>query len=792
MIGETVGPYRIIAKHGEGGMGVVYRAEDPRLNRIVALKALPARLGADEVIKARFRREARAASAVDHPNICSIYGFEETADGRQFIVMPLYEGESLKQRLAARRLSVDESLDIATQTAEGLAAAHARGVIHRDIKPSNLLITPEGQVKIVDFGLATVSDHSRLTIDGDLMGTPAYMSPEQTRGEETDQRTDIWSLGVVLYEMLTGHLPFRGDHVEAAIYAIRHDPPAPLSDMTTGPSALDAVVTRALAKNPADRFQSAAEMSRALAAAHGNRAADTLPATGPRTLVAAVVALALVSLLGWTGWTLMHQRSAEPADTARPNVQSIAVLPFRNRGASSNFDYVGPGLADVLAATLTKAALFEVRSPVPGNSEASDADQLALARSLGVDAVLTGSYQVEGSMLSLSYRLLDTRSEVNLAGDVIEVAFDRAIDAERRLAVAVVGALRPALPQLQQRVAANETDEPQAFQAFLRSQSQLELFWQQPNASQLDAVRQSLEQAVRYDPKYTQAIVQLVVVDWVGAFWGYRSSPDGLERAERLADEAIAADPAFADAYAARSLLRFQKGALDAARADLRAALDRSSQSALTYYAAGWYFLGRGFNDLSVTAFQRAHELHPELVRRELGIAYRFQGNLVRAAQRYRDDLKTYPGDVQTQSNLAVTMLALGDTKQATELADGIVEANPSDPSAQWVATLMRAERGDARAVQAWLRRYHDAYWNDAGYCADVAAVWALSGDARQTVVWLRRARDLGFHNYPFLQSYRFFDRVRLDPGFVSFLNELKGEWDASWEREQKDPLMRS
>src|SRR5215213_1632520 len=228
MIGETVGQYRIVDRLPRGGMGVVYKAEDIQLNRFVALKYLPAALSADEVAKARFRREARAASAIDHPNICTILGFEQTPDGRECIVMPFYEGESVKERIAAGPLVEPEAVDIAQQTAEGLGAAHARGVVHRDIKSANLVVTTDGRVKIVDFGLAVLTGTSRVTAEGKLLGTLAYMSPEQTRGDEADARCDLWALGVVLYEMLCGRLPFRGAAPEVIIHRIRNEAPDPL------------------------------------------------------------------------------------------------------------------------------------------------------------------------------------------------------------------------------------------------------------------------------------------------------------------------------------------------------------------------------------------------------------------------------------------------------------------------------------------------------------------------------------------------------------------------------------
>jgi serine/threonine protein kinase len=229
LTGRSISHYKIIEQVGQGGMGVVYKAEDTKLQRTVAIKFLPQDLTRNAEAKQRFIHEARTASALDHPNICTIHEINETVDGQLFIVMAYYDEESLKHKIEQAPLNSTEAIDIALQVAEGLKKAHSKGIIHRDIKPSNIMITSDGIVKIVDFGLAKLSRGQRLTVDGKTMGTIAYMSPEQTRGDDVDERSDIWSLGVVLYEMLTGKLPFRGEYEQAIIYSIVNEEPEPLS-----------------------------------------------------------------------------------------------------------------------------------------------------------------------------------------------------------------------------------------------------------------------------------------------------------------------------------------------------------------------------------------------------------------------------------------------------------------------------------------------------------------------------------------------------------------------------------
>ena len=335
LLGRTVAHYEIRSRLGGGGMGVVYKARDRKLDRDVALKFLPQQWSHDEGAKQRFVREAQAASATHHPNICTVHDIATAADGQLFIVMGYYEGPTLKQRLEQGPLPVDEALDIATQVADGLAKAHAQGVVHRDVKPGNLILTEDG-VRIVDFGLATFVDALQLTAQGSTLGTAAYMSPEQVRGEEADARSDVWALGVVLYEMITGHVPFRGAYTEAIAYAIRNDPPAPFHDERSDvPEEIEQLVFRALHKDPAIRFASGRELARALREARGltlpqdlrtvavdARAAQDARAMtrrrGRRRLYAAAAVAAAMAVAGavWVQWPVQRTH--------------VAVAPVRN------------------------------------------------------------------------------------------------------------------------------------------------------------------------------------------------------------------------------------------------------------------------------------------------------------------------------------------------------------------------------------------------------------------------------------------------------------------------------
>ncbi|MBI3696421.1 MAG: protein kinase [Acidobacteria bacterium] len=322
--------YKILEKLGEGGMGVVYKAQDLRLDRVVALKFLPPHFGREEEQKKRFIQEAKAASALDHPNICTIHEIDETGEGHLFIAMAYYEGETLKNKIERGPLPVPEALDLALQVAQGLAKAHGQGLVHRDVKPANVIVTRDGVAKIVDFGLAKMADSTELTKTGTTMGTAAYMSPEQAQGEHVDSRTDVWSLGVVLYEMLTGQRPFRGDHVPSLVYAVVHEKPKPITSVRAGlPTELERVVARALEKDRGARYPSAAELAKDLADYRSSlSASQTRPIDlrllieqSKRPRVAVPALLILLLLAAATAWLVQRGSKARWArEQALPEI----------------------------------------------------------------------------------------------------------------------------------------------------------------------------------------------------------------------------------------------------------------------------------------------------------------------------------------------------------------------------------------------------------------------------------------------------------------------------------------
>ncbi|NNE47238.1 MAG: protein kinase, partial [Rhodothermales bacterium] len=416
-LGKLIGQYQILEKLGRGGMGVVYTARDTKLDRTVALKFLPPHMSTDEEAKQRFIQEAKAASALDHANICTIHDIAETEDGELYIVMAFYEGQTLKYRLEHEEFAIGDALDVARQLGRALERAHEAGIIHRDLKPANIMVTDRGEVKLLDFGLAKLMSGLDLTAEGSTLGTAAYMSPEQARGEEMDARTDIWSFGVVLYEMLAGQKPFRGDYDQALLYAILNEDPPPIDEQRPEmPDALSDTVTKCLQKDRDSRYDGMTTLL-------SDIDAETVPAASGRAdarskrMVSRPVLLSIVGLFSALVLAGIVYQANRGDDASGHSVSSdvIAVLPFAVRG-SPDLAYLGEGMVDLISQKLDGAGNLRALNPRAVisliNREGLDINDpesgSRVARKLGAGRYVTGDLLEVGGRLRLTAYLTDT------------------------------------------------------------------------------------------------------------------------------------------------------------------------------------------------------------------------------------------------------------------------------------------------------------------------------------------------------------------------------------------------
>ncbi len=518
MIGRTVSHYRVLERLGGGGMGMVYKAEDSALGRAVALKFLAPELTRDEDAKRRFLQEARAASALDHANVCTVYEAGEADDGQMYLAMALYEGETLKQRLERGPLPLEDALEVAAGVARGLVRAHEAGVVHRDIKPGNIMLTSHGEVKILDFGLAKLQDTSRITQQGTTLGTPAYMSPEQIRGEEVGERTDVWSLGVVLHEMLVAQGPFKGGSATAVIYSILHDPPARLAGPSGElPPGVQAVVDRTLVKDPGQRCPNAVTLLADLEALRRGSEPTLsqlrVPARARRRVRTSAVILLAAGVLAATVLLLRPRLAKAPPAGAVGRV--VAVLPFTVRG-SEEFSYLGDGVVDLLSTKLDGAG--DLRSVDPhallsavsreGRGPLGLERALPIAERFGAAFYVVGEILEAGGKLHLSASLYargrrEAISKASAEGDAGKI-----FELVDSLATELIAFELSGTGSRITRIAAVTTDSLPALKSYLQGEREL-------RRGRFGAALDSFEQAVKADESFALAWYrQSVAAEW--------------------------------------------------------------------------------------------------------------------------------------------------------------------------------------------------------------------------------------------------------------------------------------
>lgn len=679
MIGTTISHYRITGKLGEGGMGVVYRAEDTRLQRTVALKVLPGE-SVSPADRERFIREAQSAAQVHHPNICPIFEVDED-QGRLFFVMALVEGPSLRTLLKQGPVPIERAVEIAAQVASGLDAAHRQGVIHRDIKCANIVEGLYGQPCILDFGLALRSDASRLTRTGGFVGTPAYMSPEQAEGRPVDHRTDLWSLGVVLYELLTGELPFRRDGELPTLYAIVNENPKPPSALRPGvPPVLDELVLTCLAKEPANRYQSAAELSERLRQIQAGMASGQPTVTLDRPArplrrrrtglwIAVAAALTLVSAAALWRWL----------PTRVPEQKEVVVLPLTVIGPEEPLRALTDGLTETITAKLTQLEQFQGKLTVVPASEVrarkiASAEQARAA--YGANLVISGSAQQTGTRVECTLNLINaqtlrqvaSRSIILDAGNLLALrdgAVSGVIDLlELRLTAEATGAVK-----------AGETGAPEAYAQYLRGRGYLARYDVPGN---VDRALESLQDAVKQDPNYALAYAALAEAYW----WKAKLTNDRhwADRALEYAEKSVSMNPKLVVARVKLGEIYSDSGRVQDAIREHKQALQIAPGNAEAYRMLGLDYSAAGRYSEAEAAYLEAVKLRPTNWNgfMLLGIFYYQRGRYAEAKTAYEKALALTPDSALVTRNLAGVHMRLGQYAEASRLIQQTLEKAPS------------------------------------------------------------------------------------------------------------------
>jgi eukaryotic-like serine/threonine-protein kinase len=800
--GTRLGRYEIRSLLGAGGMGEVYLAWDTRLDRKVALKILPDAVARDPDRMMRFAQEAKAASGLNHPNIITIYEIDQS-ESTSFIATEFIDGSTLRERMRTQPMTPSAVLNVAVQVAAALTAAHANGIVHRDIKPENVIVRSDGIVKVLDFGLAKLTGQGSpdgmedeaatrahiKTAAGLLMGTATYMSPEQARGEQVDARSDIFSLGVVLYELLTGRLPYGGSGFYEIIAAVLSDREAPpISTHSSGiPAEFERIVAKALRKNREERYQTTKDLVLDLQSlrqrlelekthpASVNRAEEVVSAHSPRHRPLAILGI-VCGLLVLVGGTIGYGWWRQAHVASPPEIKSLAVLPLRSLDAGEN--YLGLGIADAAIRRVSQTGRLIVRPTSAVRRYLSDdTDALTAAKQLGVDSVLEGSLQRTGDRLRVSVNLLRCSDGKSLWADSFDIPMADIFTVQDTVAQQVASRLRLQMDASQQaQLTKQYTSNPIAYEFYLKGAYSFDQRLRDP-AQLMASTISYYKKAIEADPNFALAHAQLAYAYAHLAVFLEPTQPAWVALAKEEIDRAQELDPQLAETHLARFQLLYSEFEGYRGEAAAREALMANQLNPnVGHTELGYMYNHLGLEDLAAREIARAQTIDPtsEGPRDSTLLMYELQS-------RYDD----YAADRRVRHDGRVEVLysmAKGRLDDAQKAIDEWAAKQPDNGELLVTKALLLAVKGDFHAAEAQvpiiLARHplKDPLYHHATY--DIACIYALEGKSGEAVRWLRESAVWGYHLYPRYTRDAFLDRIRQSPEFMQFLAEMKAEND--------------